>query len=58
MQNYIEDKNIAAFTTRLATEADPVTRATLIQLLAEEKAKQDARIEAPITKRWPENHQR
>jgi hypothetical protein len=44
MQNFIESQNIAAFTARLASEADPVTRATLIQLLAEEKTKQAHRI--------------
>ncbi len=39
MQNYIESENIVAFKARLLTEADPVTRAMLIRLLAEEEAK-------------------
>ena len=39
MQNFIASQNIAAFTVRLATETDPVTRATLNQLLREERAK-------------------
>ena len=44
MENYIETQNIAKFKARLKSEADPVLRATLTQLLAEEEAKHAARI--------------
>jgi hypothetical protein len=43
---HIESRNIAAFTTGLATEIDPVTRATLIRLLEQEEAKTVARLTA------------
>lgn len=46
IERYIETENIAAFKTRLQTESDPVTRATLLQLLVQEKGKLAALIEA------------
>ena len=39
MEKFIETQNIEAFRNRLQTEIDPVTRATLIQLLMQEEAK-------------------
>ena len=39
MQNFIERTNIANFTKRLKTEADPTKRVLLLKLLAEEEAK-------------------
>ena len=44
VQNFIETQNIAMFKARLENEVDPVTRATLIQLLVQEEAKHAARI--------------
>ena len=46
MQNYIEAQNIAKFKARLQTETDAGTRTILLQLLADEEAKRDARIVA------------
>ena len=39
MQTFVEDHNIENFTDQLKVETDPVKRATLIKLLAEEEAK-------------------
>lgn len=46
IERYIETQNIAAFKTRLQTESDPVTCATLLQLLEQEEGKLVALIEA------------
>ena len=46
VQNFIETQNIAMFKAQLEKEANPVTRATLIQLLLQEEAKRAARIVA------------
>ena len=40
MQNFVERSNIANFAKKLETETDPAKRALLLQLLAEEEAKQ------------------
>ena len=44
MQNFIEIQNIAKFKARLLIEAEAGTRSVLMQLLAEEEAKHEARI--------------
>jgi hypothetical protein len=40
MDKFIERQNIAHYIDHLKTETDPIKRATLQRLLAEEKAKQ------------------
>ncbi len=49
MQNYIESQNIAKFQARLRIETEAGTRAVLMKLLAEEKAKHEVRIAAART---------
>jgi hypothetical protein len=39
MQRFIEAQNIALFTDRLKTEADPLVRRVILALLASEQAK-------------------
>jgi len=39
MQNFVENHNIQKFGDQLKVETDPVKRATLVKLLAEEEAK-------------------
>ena len=56
MQNFVERSNIANFTKKLETETDPAKRALLLQLLAEEEAKQashpkDDKIESRLSLR-------
>ena len=46
LADFVETENIAYFRTLLEKEADPVKRATLTRLLADEEAKRAARIEA------------
>ena len=49
MQNFIEIQNIAKFKARLRIETEAGTRNVLMQLLAEEEAKHEARITAART---------
>jgi len=46
MQSFIETENIALFKLLLQTESHPDKRKILLQLLAEEKAKHIARVQA------------
>ena len=39
MQRFVENQNIALFTDRLKTEADPLVRRVVLDLLASEQAK-------------------
>jgi hypothetical protein len=48
MQNYIESQNIAIFEQRLGMETDAAKQEILRQLLADERAKYAARIEANL----------
>ena len=51
MQNFIEIQNIAKFKARLRIETEAGIRKVLMQLLAEEEAKQEARIAVARTGR-------
>jgi hypothetical protein len=43
MEKFIEQQNIAQYIDQLTTETDPIKRAMLQKLLAEEKVKQASR---------------